>query len=29
MAYNLKVFTLPFLTDREQEKGNKELDRTV
>ena len=29
MAHNLKVFTVPFLTDREHEKGSKELDRTV
>ena len=29
MAHNLKVFTVPSLTDREHEKGSKELDRTV
>ena len=29
MLHNLKVFTVPFLTDREHEKGSKELDRAV
>ena len=28
MAHNLKGFTVPFLTDREHEKGSKELYRT-
>ena len=29
MVHNLKVFTVPFLTDREHKKGNKEIDRAV
>ena len=29
MAHNLKIFTVPFLTGREHEKGGKELDRIV